>query len=154
MADDGSEGQSETGGSLRAKLETALEENKQIAGELRTFKASQIITEKGYKYVTAADLEGVGLDELASKAAAVEESKVKQEESVLRDVLQRQGLEGAKLDNAVKNLLHPQESHADTSTRLAQLGRIQGDHPSAHDTDHLEGRDLIRAHFAATEKSR
>lgn len=153
MAEEGSEGQSETGGSLRAKLETALEENKQMVGELRTFKATQLITEKGYKYVTAADLEGVGLDELATKAATVESDKVKQEEVVLRDVLQRQGLEGAKLETAVKNLLHPQESHADTSTRLAGLGRIQGDHPSAHESEGLEGRDAIRAYFEAKPQS-
>lgn len=154
MADEQPEGGSETGGSLRAKYETALEENKQMVNELRTFKAEKVITEKGFKHVTAADLEGVGLDELATKAAAVEADKVKQQETVLREVLQRQGLDGKKLDDEVSKLLNPQESHADTSTRLAGLSRIQGDHPNAHDDEGLQGRDSIRAYFAKQSTSR
>lgn len=153
MADEQPEGGSETGGSLRAKLEASLEANRQMAAELHGFKAQQIIAEKGYKHVTIDDLQGVDLTELATKAEAIEKQNLQLRETVLKETLQSQGLDGDRLDEAVKNLLHPQESHADTSTRLANLGRIAGGAPGAHDTENLTGRQLIMAGIEENEKS-
>lgn len=145
MADDLDESESETGGSLRSKLEASVKANKQLADKLRTFEAKELIAAKGYKYVTAEDAAGVELDELPTKLAEIEKQKLATRESVLRDVLKGQGHEdGERLDEAVKSLLNPQESHAETSTRLASLSRISGDFPGVHDSDGLEGRALIR----------
>jgi hypothetical protein len=154
MADEQPEGGSETGGSLRAKYEAALDESRQLAAELIAYKAKDVIQEKGYKFVTPEDLKGVGLNELAARAEAVEKQKLEIRETVLRDALAGQGLEGERLDDAVRNLLNPQESHAETSTRLAGLGRINGTFPAQGDTDGLEGRDLIRAAVAENANKR
>lgn len=154
MADDGSEGQSETGGSLRSQLEATIAERNQMASELLGFKAAQEIGAKGYKHVTVDDLKGVKLDELPAKAAQIEKDKLAVRETVLRDVLKDQGYEdGERLDEAVKKLISPDESHAETSTRLANLGRIAGDFPATHEDEGLTGRKLLQAHFGKQEKS-
>lgn len=153
MADDGSEGQSETGGSLRSQLEATIAERNQMAQELLGFRAAQEISAKGYKHVTAEDLKGVKLDELPAKAAQIEKDKLAVRETVLRDVLKDQGYEdGERLDEAVKKLITPDESHAETSSRLANLGRINGDFPGAHEEETLTGRKLLQAHFGKQEK--
>lgn len=145
MAEEGSEDQSETGGSLRAKLEASNAENREMAAELRSFKAAKEIADKGYKHVTLDDLKDVSLTELSAKAAELETKKTADHEVVLRQVLAAQGYDGDALDTAVSQLLNPEESHNEVSTRLASLGRISGGAPGAHDTEGRTGRHLIEA---------
>lgn len=155
MADDGSEDQSETGGSLRSKLESSIAENRQLATELRSFKAAALIAEKGYKFVTADDLKDVSLAEFDAKAAELEAKQAKQEEVILRKVLANQGTYSeAELDSAVTRLLNPEESHAETSTRLQSLARIKGDAPSRHDGENSTGRTLIAEGLAENAAKR
>jgi hypothetical protein len=145
MAEEDPEGTTETGGSLRAKLEASQAENREMAKTLRPLLAAQVIAEKAYKYVKPEDLADVPLTELATKAEILNKQKGEVHEQVVRTILAEQGVADADLDTAVQRFLNPdaQESHADTSTRLASLGRIAGTAPESDKDKGAHGQDLI-----------
>lgn len=135
----------ESGGQLRSKLEASLAAQRDMAKELRGFKATALIAEKGFRYVTAEDLADVDLAELGKSAAAIEDRKGKERETVLRQVFTDQGVAEDQLDNAVAQFLAPkQESRAEQSTRIADLGRVHGTRVDTSKTG-LTGQDLILA---------
>lgn len=147
MADNDSEEQLETGGSLRAKLEATQAENRELASQLRPLMAQQEISSKGYRYITPDDLKEVPLKELSTQAAALEKAKADVHASVVKSILRDQGYADDELDAAVERFMNPdkQESHEETSTRLANLGRIGGKIPESDKDKGLHGQARIEA---------
>jgi hypothetical protein len=145
------EGGQESGGSLREKLEAALQNQASLATELASYKARDLIAENGYKHVTAEDLKDVKLDEIATKAAELEASKASLAESVLRTVLKDKFGDGADLDTVVKNLIGD-AGQADTAAldRIRSVGKTQGLPAQRPDEDpNLIGPARLRAAFGA-----
>jgi hypothetical protein len=147
MAEEDPEGITETGGSLRAKLEASNAANRELESQLKPLLVAQEISSKGYKYVTPDDLKDVSLSELATKAAALEKSKIAARADVVKSILKDQGVADDELDAEVERFLNPDrtESHAEQSTRLADLGRIGGRISPSDKDKGLHGQDLIEA---------
>lgn len=75
--DAGTGGESqESGSSLRAKLEGALDANKTLTAELAREKAHRVISEKGLDLVSPEDFEGASPDEIAEKAEALQQTRL------------------------------------------------------------------------------
>lgn len=141
--DDDLEGTNESGGSLRKNLEKALSDNASLAKELSSYKASAVIAEKGYKFVTPEDLAGVDLANIAAKAEEVEKAKGTQAESLLSSALKAKF--GDDLDvEAFLGTLATGKPESE-STSLHKLGKIQGQVPGSNKFEGLHGRDLIKA---------
>lgn len=126
MDDSGSEDTNESGGALRKQLEKALAANKELSKRVAAQEAKTLIESKGYKYVKPEALADVDLDEMADKAEALEKSGLETSKVLLRQVLTNQGVSADDLDSEVDRFLNPQESHAQTSSRVAEVGRTQG----------------------------
>lgn len=135
----------ESGSSLRQKLEDTVKLNKEMAKELRGFKAEKLIAEKKLAYVKPEDLADVDLAELENKALQLNEQKEGERKAVLRSVLAEQGVPEDQLDNQIEQFLAPKpESVNQVSGRLADIGQIQGRYADTS-TDNLTGPDLIYA---------
>lgn len=141
---------SESGGTLRQKLEDALAANRTLHTELVGYKAKDVIGAEGFKYVTPEDLVGVPLGDLAAKAAEIETSKKEQRQTVLRDVLTERGVPADQLDKALEALIGKPEQSQQNATDgvLNSLGRIQGSAPGTLPEQGLFGVDRIRAGLA------
>jgi hypothetical protein len=151
MAEEDPEGSSETGGSLRAKLEATQAANREMEAQLRPLMAAQVIADKGFKYLKPEDLKDVPLKELASKAEALNKANESIHVNVVKTILADQGVPDDEMDAAVERFLNPErgEAHAETSTRLAQLGSIGGRIPESDKDRGLHGQDLIQAGLEA-----
>ena len=115
------------GSTLRKKLEQALEENKNLAQENATFKATDVIGKHGFSLVKPEDLSGVAADQIEAKAKELQEQREGERTEMVRSVLQGKGLEGPELDKAVEDFLSgstqtPPESTEPDFTDLAGLG--------------------------------
>lgn len=142
-----SEETTESGGSLRAKLEASLAENKTLAAELHQFKARDIITAKGLKHVRPDDLAGVSLADLEAKAEELEAQNAAADAEAVRRVLAAKGLDASAVDKAVTDLLSG-ESTTETLDRIRSGGRIGGDPPGTNKFEGLYGRDKIYAAYS------
>lgn len=133
MAENDSADTNEAGGTLRAKLEAALAEKRELESQLVPLKAAQVIGSKGYKYVTADDLKDVSLTEIEAKAATLEAQKEAMRLDVVKQILAEQGVDEASLESAAKRFIGAEksETNADVSTRLAGLSRIGGEIPES-----------------------
>lgn len=147
MADNESEDQLETGGSLRAKLEATQAENRELAAQLKPLMAERLIADKGFKYLKPEDLADVPLKELATKAEALNKAKESVHATVVKSILADQGVPDDELEAAVQRFLNPdkQETHAEASSRLADLGRIGGAIPETDKDKGLHGQARIEA---------
>lgn len=143
----------ETGGSLRTKLESALATNASLTETLVSYKAKDVIQAKRLKHVTPEDFKGVKLDEIEAKADELEVAKAADAERVLRSVLASKGLEGDELEAEIAQLLGSDDSKA-TEKRVQTVSRINGDRPGAAETQGLIGPAKIQAHFAAKARRR
>ena len=149
MADDfDSEDEKESGGSLRKKLEAALEENRALKGEVTSFKAHQLIQEKGFKHLTVDDLKGVDLSELETKAAELEAQKEQQAAVTLRRVLEGKGLKDSELDQALQALLSEEDPAGAALDRIRQVSKVNGTPPAKVEEEGLFGPSRLRAAYA------
>lgn len=126
MDDLGSEDTNESGGQLRKQLERALAENKALLKKVAGHEAKQLISEKGFKYVKPEDLADVDLEEMATKAEALEQTGLEQRKELLKQVLAGQGVAEDSIDSEVDRFLNPKEDHSAVADRVAGLGKIQG----------------------------
>ena len=62
---------------LRSLLEDQIGQNKALETELASYKAADVIMGKGLMYVTPEDLAGVSLEDIESKAEALEDERSK-----------------------------------------------------------------------------
>lgn len=140
---------SESGGTLRQKLEDALAANRDLHTQLVGYRAKDVIGEKGFKYVTPEDLTGVPLDDLADKAAEIEQSKQAQRETVLREVLTERGVPEDQFDTALAALLgNGQSTQSPADSVITNVSRIQGAAPGTLPDQNVYGEDRIRAAYA------
>jgi hypothetical protein len=138
----------ESGGSLREKLEAALATNATLATQVASYQAKDLISAKGYKHVTAEELQGVKLDEIEAKAAEIEQTKVAQREAVLREVLGDK-VDKADLDAMVKSLVGDQGNDgAEALDRIRAIGKQAAVPVSKPEDATLFGPSKIRAAFA------
>lgn len=147
MADDyGDESSNESGSGLRAKLEAALGTIKTYETELIGFKAEKVIQEKGLKHISAADLAGIPLNELDTKAPELDAAKAQQAESLFRSTLAARGLSGDQLESALAVLTGsaPEPASA-VLDRIRKVGSVQAAAPASPTEQGLYGEDLIRA---------
>lgn len=152
--DDGSLDDPQSGGSLRRTLEDALAENRDLKAENIGFKAKEIIAAQGFKYVTPEHLAGVALDDLATKAAEIEQAKAEERNSVLKSVLAERGIADDQIEAALGQLLQPEAAAQQAAaTRVSQLNRLQGNAPGTLPDQALWGVDLIAAGIAEKTKS-
>jgi hypothetical protein len=138
----------ESGGSLREKLEATIKERNALASELVGFKAQGLIAEKQWQHVTVEDLKGVKLTELETKGAELEAAKAALKESVLKEVLSKQGIDGEQLDEAIAQLVGkvaPADDTAATLARMRATAGIQGSAPGKIEQPGLFGASRIRA---------
>lgn len=151
MADDfDDESEKESGSSLRKKYETALSELNETRGSLLTLKVEKLISDKGYKHLTVEDFQGVGFEELESKAVELEAQKAAADQAALRRVLESRGFTDSALDQALNDLLGEQDTKA-ALDRIRQAGRMDGTPPPKIDSsDGLTGPDRLRAAYAKT----
>lgn len=139
----------ESGSKLRDKLEAEIARSRDLTTQLVGYKAREVIEGKQWQHVTVEDLKGVGLDELETKGAELEASKAALKESVLKEVLSKQGITGDDLDAAIGQLVGKVASPADdTSAALARMRAAQsavGTAPGKLETQGVFGASRIRA---------
>lgn len=95
---------------LRSLLEDQIGQNKALETELASYKAADVIMGKGLMYVTPEDLAGVSLEDIESKAEALEEERSKVFGTAIRRSLEAQGVTGDELDTQVAAFLAGQGS--------------------------------------------
>jgi hypothetical protein len=139
----------ESGSSLRDKLEAEIAARRDLESQLSSYKAKDLIAEKGWQHVNPDDLKGVGLAELETKGAELEASKAALKESVLKEVLSKQGITGDDLNDAVSKLVGKVASPADdTTAALARMRAAQsaaGSPVGKLETPGVFGASRIRA---------
>lgn len=151
MAEDfDSEDEKESGSSLRKKLEAALKERDEAVQAAVSAKAQVLISEKGYKHLTAEDLHGVSLSELEAKAEELETQKTAADAAAIRRVLEAKGFKDSELEEAVKGLLGDGQQIDTNATqdRIRDAARLQGTPPAQIQDKGLSGKDLLYAAYA------
>lgn len=150
MGNGSPEGNQESGGSLREKLEQALAANATITSELVSYKAKDLISANGYKHVTVEDLQGVSLGEIEAKAGEIETQKAAQAEAVLKTVLGSKLGDDVDLDAVIANLLGNADKVEDAALdRIRAVGQQQSLPKAAPAEDpNLTGPARLRAAFA------
>ena len=116
---------------LRSLLEDQIGQNKQMASELASYKAADVIVAKGLMYVTPEDLADTSLEDIESKAEALEQERSKVFGTAIRRSLEAQGVTGDALDQQVSAFLAGQgtvgEQPASSETAAAfQRARSMG----------------------------
>lgn len=149
--------ESQGGGKLREKLEQSIAEIKRLNGELSTFKAKDFLVEKGLSLVKPEDLTGVDPDKFEEHAAKVQEDRRALQESLLREVLERQGYEGDELDVALAQMAGEKtkdSEDAEATRRMRAAGSAEGTPVPRVDPSKLIGVDAMRAAFEDSERKR
>ncbi len=122
-----------SGGYLRTKLEEAITENKELAGQISTARATTAISEHGYSLVKPEDLVGVPPDQVEAKAKALQEQRIEARTEAVKSVLVERGLKDEELDAALEGVLgdsgKPVESKTDLDPNFAGLSNIGGNRP-------------------------
>jgi hypothetical protein len=95
---------------LRSLLEDQIGQNKAMASELASYKAADVIVSKGLMYVTPEDLADTSLEDIESKADALEQERSKVFGTAIRRSLEAQGVTGDALDQQVSAFLAGQET--------------------------------------------
>lgn len=149
LLDDEELGEGTGGGKLRAKLEESLEAQRALTERLSTYEAREYLEGKDdLSLVKPEDLKGVAAHERDAKAQSVQQERQTLQEELLRDALQRQGLEGDDLADALAELVaeHTQHSEdAEKSRRMRSAGNVDAKPAPRVDTSKLSGFDAIRA---------
>lgn len=151
-SDEDEENQPGGGGKLRAQLEQTISTNKELTREVNTFKAEKYLAEKGLTLVKPEDLADVDPSKWDEQAAKVQEDKQALETEILRGVLQRQGLEGDELDEALAQMVSgpptKDEEEAEQFRGVRDLGSLAGSPVQRVDHSKLHGFDALEAGLA------
>ena len=109
------------GGDLRSQLESSLAENKELKESYASMAAEMAASE--HDLVSPDDLKGVAPDEMAAKAAELQQAKVEDQRNTVSKALEAKGLSGDDLEKAVDDLLNPEaDSGLDVVARARQMG--------------------------------
>lgn len=131
------------GKGLRAILEEALAENRNLTQENTSFRASKVLEENGLDLVKPEDLAGVAADEMETKAQELQEQRQQERLETVKAVLADKGLEGDDLDAAVQNLLDreapAEERQGGDWTDVRELTDSAGDYVPARP----DGGDIL-----------
>lgn len=154
--DDDDDQSNESGGELRKKLELALKGNVALTDQLAGYLARDLITEKSLTLVKPDDLKGVELKELESKATALQAERLAQQESLLRNAFERQGYEGAALEQqlALATGHAGAENPAANLTQARDLGRLPGTVVPINDPRELSPLAKIEAGILAAKRKK
>jgi len=153
--DDYDEYETESGSSLRRKLEETISEKQELATELAGLKAKELIQERGYGLVKTEDLLDVDLNEMAERAESIQAERHDQQAYLARDILAKRGLTGEELDKAVEDFLAPPDTVGDVAahSRTREVAAIGGTAAPIRNTENLMGLDAIDAALRRTAKS-
>lgn len=151
MPDEIDEESHEDGGTLRRKLEEALERNKALTAEVAKSRVKEVIAEKGYTLVKPEDLEGVALDEIEPKAKELHEQRRSLESEIAKGIFARQGYEGEELDEVVAEYLEgkapvrkdPNEALTRGIEGVRALSHTDSQPVGKQDISQLHGADAI-----------
>src|SRR2546430_113840 len=88
-------------GSLRAKLEETLAENRKLQDQVSGFRVREILMEKGLDLVSPEDLKGVDLGKAEARAQEIQAERTTQQENLVKGVLRKQGYGEDELDHLV-----------------------------------------------------
>ena len=150
-ADDDGQEVEESGSSLRQKLESTLQENKELTTKLSGYEAGAVINSNGYDLVKLEDLENVKPSEMADTAKALHEERQVQQVELARQMLSRKGFEGEELDREVEAFLDvPAGRDVAAHARVKETSSVGGSTAPIKDPRSLFGLDSIEA---ALEKS-
>ena len=152
-----------SGSTLRTKLEEALAENRRLSERLVTLEAEKVIEAHGKGLVKPEDLKGVRPDQLEARVKELAEQRLEERKSVVREILEAQGLTGEELDAAVEDFLagrgstrEAEPEPEDEGPSLGELSQLPGsrpkvkpklppmDDPMANLVSHFESRDRKR----------
>ena len=149
--DDGQE--QESGSSLRQKLETTLQENKELTSRLSGYEAGAVISDNGYDLVKPEDLENVKPSEMADRAKELHEERQTQQVELARQMLSRKGFEGEELDREVEAFLDvPAGRDVAAHARVKETSSVGGSTAPVKDPRSLFGLDSIEAALAKQTK--
>ena len=135
------------GKGLRAKLEEALAEKRELQAELAALRAREVVREKGLDLVKPDDLKGVALDQLEQRAVELQQERERQQRELVRAALTRKGLSGTALDEAVEAFLAGDSAAegGDGEQDVAGVAARVGGAPVRADQSDLHGVAAIEA---------
>lgn len=122
----------EGGRGLRARLEAALAELKESNQERASLKAQRVIEDHGLSLVSPEDLAGVSVDDLETRAQALQAEKLEAQKDLARSVFAKKGLAGDELEAAVDEFIapvtekDPTPAGADNLPDIMELAKVPG----------------------------
>lgn len=126
---------------LRKQLEAVLAQN-------RTLTIEKVLREHELPLVKAEDLAGVkDLDKIEERAKAIQTERVQLQETLVRDIFRRKGIEGDDLEAMVKEFVGTQPPTADEDAEALERARAlrsstSGPAPLVN-PENVHGRDAI-----------
>jgi len=141
MPDGSPEGNQSDGSALRKQLEETLAANKALKDTLVNS------TIGNFKYVRPEDLADVAPDQLATRAAEIEQQRAEEQTQVVRQTLIEKGL----TEQQVEAILAGQATTAPApqpQSQVASLGRLQAPAPGNKPDPNVFGPSKLRAAFA------
>lgn len=147
MADDDNDSPKD----LRAKLEEALASNASLTEKLSVHEVKGVLEAKGYHLVRPEDLRGVPLQEVESKAEAIQKDRLEMQQQLTVDALTKLGIDPAEIERlTTESAQRDQEPpEAEQLRRVRGLGRLGGEPAHGVDTTKLHGLNAIRAGMKA-----
>jgi hypothetical protein len=143
----------ESGGALRQRLEATLAEKAAAEAKAAQALAELTVVKSGFKFVKTEDLVGIAHEEMAAKAAELEQTRAQERETVLREALVERGVADGDLDAALKALAGQATADppaVNAATRAAQLGNLTGPPVTGRPSQEaLYGPDRITAALRA-----
>ena len=133
------EGTQETGGALRAQLEAVLAENAGLKGTI----AAEVATR--FALVKPEDLKDVPSDQLAAKAAELNETRKQERELILREGLAARGLSEEQIAQTLAKPVTAAQVSTPQPNHFSALNHLEGNRPSDVQFEGLSGPALIRA---------
>lgn len=141
MPEGSPEGNPSEGSALRKQLEETLAANKALK---ETLVGSTVAN---FKYVKPEDLADVAPDQLASRAAEIEQQRADEQNQLVRQTLIDKGLDEKQVEAILAG--QAQEAKpAQPQSQVASLGRLQAPAPGAPKDQSLYGPSKLRAAFA------
>lgn len=140
MPEGSPEGNPSEGSALRKQLEETLAANKALK---ETLVGSTVAN---FKYVKPDDLADVAPDQLASRAAEIEQQRADEQNQLVRQTLIDKGLDEKQVEAILAG--QAQAEPAQPQSQVASLGRLQAPAPGAPKDQNLFGPSKLRAAFA------
>lgn len=143
MTTEGSEEQQESGGALRDNLEAAIAETKALKKVLAETTAGS------FQYVKPEDLMDVAPNDLATKAAEIEQARATERQEVLKSELTARGWTEEQIEQTLAaeapKAEQKREQTQNVQSALNGLGGGPPARPKPGEGEGLYGRDRIRA---------